>query len=99
MTTMEQLISAVDQDIFNQIDNTNIFKKVYDLLKKHPNSTDPAVLGLRKAFEDASIFYKNFNNGQEFKVVRDRYTRAEIIYALQNIQEALDYYYEAGFDT
>lgn len=94
MNTMEQLISAVDQDIFNQIDNTNIFKKVYDILQKHPGSTDPAVVGLKKAFDDASIFYRNMNNGQEFKVVRDKYTRAEIIYALQNIQAALDYYYQ-----
>ncbi len=95
MNTMEQLISAVDQDIFNQIDNTNIFKKVYDIIKKHPNSDDPAVVGLSHAFEDAAKFYRNFNNGQEFKVVRDKYTRAEIIYALQNIQKALDYYYQA----
>ena len=92
---MEQLISAVDQDIFNDIDNKNIFKKVYDIIKSNGNSTDPAVLGLKKAFEDASIFYRNLNNGQEFKVVRDKYTRAEIIYALKNIQKALDYYYQA----
>ena len=92
MKTMEQLISAEDQDIFNQIDNTNIFKKVYDILQKHSGSTDPAVEGLRKAFTDASIFYRNLNNGQEFKVVRGTYTRAEIIYALKNIQSALDYY-------
>ena len=95
MNTMEQLISAVDQDIFNQIDNTNIFKKVYDVIKKYPNSTDPAIVGLMQAFEDASKFYRNLNNGQEFKVVRDKYTRAEIIYALKNIQQALDYYYQA----
>ena len=95
MNTMEQLISAVDQNIFNEIDNANIFKKVYDIIQKHPGSTDPAVLGLKKAFEDAAIFYKNMNNGQEFKVVRDKYTRAEIIYALSNIQAALDYYHQA----
>ena len=47
-----------------------------------------------KAFEDASIFYRNLNNGQEFKVVRDKYTRAEIIRALKDIQSALDYYYQ-----
>ncbi len=94
MKTMEQLISAEDQDIFNQIDNTNIFKKVYDILQKHKNSTDPAVVGLRKAFTDASIFYNNLNNGQEFKVVRGTYTRAEIIYALKHIQSALDYYHQ-----
>lgn len=95
MKTMEQLISAEDQDIFNQIDNTNIFKKVYDILKKHSGSDDPAIVGLRKAFEDASIFYRNLNNGQEFKVVRGTYTRAEIIYALKHIQSALDYYNQA----
>jgi len=94
MKTMEELISAQDQDIFNDIDNRNIFKKVYDIIKKHPDSTDPAVLGLEKAFEDASIFYRNLNNGQEFKVVRDKYTRAEIIRALKDIQSALDYYYQ-----
>lgn len=92
MKTMEQLISAEDQDIFNQIDNTNIFKKTYDIIMKHQGSTDPAVEGLRAAFYDADKFYNNLNNGQEFKVVRNTYTRAEIIYALKNIQAALDYY-------
>lgn len=95
MNTMEQLISAEDQDIFNQIDNTNIFKKVYDIIKKHEGSHDPAVEGLKAAFYDASKFYVNHNNGQEFKVVRNKYTRAEIIYAIKNIQMALDYYYQA----
>ena len=95
MNTMEQLISAEDQNIFNTIDNTNIFKKVYDILQKHKGSTDPAVEGLRAAFYDAEKFYVNHNNGQEFKVVRNKYTRAEIIYALKNIQMALDYYYQA----
>ena len=94
MNTMEQLISAQDQDIFNTIDNVNIFKKVYDILQKHNGSDDPAVTGLRAAFEDAAKFYVNHNNGKEFKVVRNLYTRAEIIYALKNIQMALDYYYE-----
>ena len=95
MYTMEQLISAQDQDIFNTIDNVNIFKKVYDILQKHAGIHDPAVEGLRTAFYDAEKFYRNLNNGQEFKVVRDKYTRAEIIYALKNIQMALDYYYQA----
>ena len=94
MKTMEQLISAEDQDIFNDIDNKNIFKKTYDIIQKHKGSNDPAVVGLRKAFEDASIFYVNHNNGQEFKVVRNKYTRAEIIRALKDIQNALDYYYQ-----
>ncbi len=94
MKTMEQLISAEDQDIFNQIDNTNIFKKTYDIIMNHQGSNDPAIEGLRAAFYDADKFYNNLNNGQEFKVVRNKYTRAEIIYALKNIQAALDYYYQ-----
>ena len=77
------------------IDNTNIFKKVYDIIQKHPSSTDPAVIGLKNAFYEASKFYVNHNNGQEFKVVRNKYTRAEIIYAIKNIQKALDYYNQA----
>ena len=92
MNKMEQLISAEDQDIFNLIDNTKIFKNTYDIIQKHAGSDDPAVEGLRAAFEDAAKFYINHNNGQEFKVVRNTYTRAEIIYAIKNIQKALDYY-------
>ena len=95
MKTLDQLISAEDQDVFNQIDNTNIFKKAYDIIQKHATSDDPAVEGLRMVFQDASKFYINYNNGQEFKVVRNTYTRAEIIYALKNIQSAMDYYYQA----
>jgi len=94
MKTMEQLISAEDQDIFNDIDNTQIFKKTYDIIQKHQGSDHPAIDGLREAFEEASIFYNNLNNGQEFKVVRNKYTRAEIIYAIKKIQTALDYYYQ-----
>ena len=95
LKTMEQLISTDDQDIFNDIDNTHIFKKVYDILQQHQYSTDPAVLGLREVFEEISIFYNNLNNGQEFKVVRNTYTRAEIIPAIKKLQKALDYYYQA----
>ena len=94
MNTMEELISAVDQDIFNDIDNSGIFKKAYDIIKSNSGSDDPAVVGLRKAFDDAALFYRNYNNGQEFKVVRDKYTRAEIIYAISNLQAAMDYYYQ-----
>ena len=92
---MNDLISAEDQDIFNDIDNSKIFKKVYDLLQSNKNSDDPAVEGLRLAFTEASYLYINHNNGQEFKVIRNKYTRAEIIGPLKKIQNALDYYYQA----
>lgn len=94
MKTLEQLISAEDQNIFNTIDNTNIFKKTYDIIQKHKDADHPAIDGLRVAFSEAAHFYNNFNNGQEFKVVRGKYTRAEIIHALKKIQSALDYYYQ-----
>lgn len=93
MKTLEQIISVEDQNFFNTIDNTNIFKKVYDLLKTHSSSSDPSIIALRTAFGNASGFYNNLNNGQEFKVKRDS-TRAEIIPYLIDIQTALDYYYQ-----
>ena len=95
LDTIEGLISTNDQDIFNDIDNQKIFKKAYDIIQKHKGSNDPAVLTLKQAFEEASIFYVNHNNGQEFKVVRNKYTRAEIIPAIEKIQNALNYYYQA----
>ncbi len=92
---IEQLMSAADQDIFNDIDNTRIFKKVYDILVAHPGDSTQGIAGLRAAFENAAPYYNNLNNGQEFKVKRDC-TRAEIIPILLNIQTALNYYYEVN---
>ena len=92
--TFEDIISVADQNFYNFIDNLNIFKTIYDILKKHSGSTDPAVENLRVAFENASPYYENRNNGQEFKAVR-KYTRAEVIPGIENLQRALDYYYSA----
>jgi hypothetical protein len=92
---IEDLIATGDTDIFNDIDNSRIFKKVYDILQRHRGSTDPAVLGLQTAFTNAAPFYQNLNNGAEFKVVRNTYTRAEVIPAIKRIHEALEYYYQA----
>lgn len=93
--TIEGLISTDDQDIFNTIDNSKIFKKVYDIIQEHQSTADPALYLLIEAFYNAAPFYNNLNNGQEFKVVRNTYTRAEIIPVLKSIQSALDYFYEA----
>lgn len=92
--TFEDITSVADQNFFNFIDNVNIFKAVYDILKRHRGSTDPAVLNLGEVFANAAPYYENRNNGQEFKVVR-KYTRAEIIPVVEGIQKALDYYYQA----
>ena len=93
MKDFDKIISVQDQNIFNSIDNTQIFKKVYDLLMKNIGSNAPEVERLREAFENAAPFYVIHNGGQEIKVKRDG-TRAEIISYLVDIQEALDYYYQ-----
>ena len=92
--TFEDITSVADQNFYNSIDNIFLFKKIYDILKKHPGSTDPAVMNLQQAFTDAAPYYVNHNNGQEFKVVRN-YTRAELIPVIKGLQKALDYYYQA----
>ncbi len=91
LKTIEEIMSTNDSDIFNDIDNSKIFKNVYDILVKNQNSDNPAVHNLRDAFLKAAPYYTNMNNGQEFKVVRNC-TRSEIIPYILAIQEALDYY-------
>jgi len=93
MKTVEDLMSTFDQDIFNDIDNSRILKKIYDILQANIGSTNPAVILLKEAFENASPYYNNLNNGQEFKIKRDS-TRAELIPYILKLQEALDYYYQ-----
>ena len=93
LKALDKIISVEDQNFFNTIDNTGIFKKVYDILRSEEGNYDPGIIGLRTAFENAAPYYRNLNNGQEFKVVRD-YTRAELIPYLIDIQHALDYYYQ-----
>lgn len=93
MKKLEDLMSTQDQDIFNYINNTKFLKKAYDIIAANKNSTDPAVLGLVKAFNDAAPFYNIYNNGQQIDIKRD-FTRAEIIPPMEAIQEALDYYYQ-----
>ena len=93
LTSLEDLNTVKDQDIFNEIDNSKFFKKVYDIVKANENSQAPEDLALRLAFQKASPYYAIYNNGQEVKVSRNC-SRAQIISALQEIQEALDYYYQ-----
>lgn len=93
MKDFEDIISVQDQNIFNEIDNTKFFKKVYDLLHENMNSTAPEIERLRIAFSNAAPFYTIYNGGQEIKVNRNC-TRAEIISYILDIQEALNYYYQ-----
>lgn len=91
MSSIEDLMSTIDYDIFNEIDNSKFFKKIYDIIVANAGSTTPEVVSLRTIFMNGAKYYVNYNNGQEFKVVR-QYTRAEISSFLVELQKALDYY-------
>ena len=94
LKTVEQIMSTDDQEIFNKIDNSGIFKKVYDILNSNENkySEAPEVVNLRHEFDRCAPYYDIRNGGQEIKVLRNC-TRAEILPYLVNLCEALDYYY------
>ena len=89
--TLEQIMSANDQDVFNDIDNSNILRRVYAIVHTNSNHIRPGYEGLRIAFENAAPFYNVYNGGQEVKVKRTS-TRAEILPYMIAIQTALDYY-------
>jgi hypothetical protein len=90
MKTIDDIMSTKDQNFYNAIDNANMFKTVYDILQKHKGDDSPEVVGLRTAFENASPYYVNHNNGQEFKVKRT--LRSELISTIESIAKALEYY-------
>ena len=95
LKTLEQIMATNDQDIFNDIDNSRIFKTVWDIINNPANSSKDGLLGLREAFLSAAPFYNVYNGGQEIKVKREC-TRAEIIPYILNIQTALYYYNEVN---
>ena len=90
---LETLMSTTDNDIFNELDNTKFFKKVYDVLQANNDPNDQAYMNLYIAFQNASPYYVIYNNGQEIKTKRNC-TRAEIIGYIVDINEALEYYYQ-----
>ena len=95
MKDIASLMSTTDNDIFNELDNTKFFKKVYDIIDANKNSNDPAIMNLYLAFEAASPYYVIYNNGQEIKVKRNC-TRAEILGYIEDINIALEYYYQVN---
>ena len=95
LKTLEQLMSTNDQDIFNDIDNTRVLKKAYDIVHNSANYSKPGYSVLREAFYAAAPFYNVYNNGQEVKVKRQG-TRAEIIPYIEAIQKAMDYFNEVN---
>ena len=94
-TTVEQLMSAEDQDVFNDIDNSGMLRRVYQLVHSNSNTSKPGYDLLRQAFENAAPFYNVYNGGQEVKVKRNC-TRAEILPYMIAIQNAYDYYYQVN---
>ena len=88
LNTMEQLITTNDSDFFNAIDNSQILRKVDNILKANSNSNSAEIVALRNAFQAAKPYY------YEHLQIKRNCTRAEIIGYLVEIQEALDYYYQ-----
>ena len=95
LKTLDEIMATNDQDIFNDIDNSRILKKIYDVVNNPQNSSKAGYYELRDAFYRASPFYNVFNGGQEIKVRREC-TRAEILPYLEAMQQALDYFNEVN---
>ena len=89
--TLEQLMSTKDQDIFNDIDNIKIMKKLHDIVVANQSVQSDTMEYVRKIYNHALPYFTNYNNGQEFKVNRSC-TRAQIIPIIKDLQDALDYY-------
>lgn len=90
--TIEELMSIEDIELYNQLDDHPIMKDSYKVLKNHEGSTATEVVMLRDAYNAAMKYYNMYNNGQEFKVIRGVYTRAEIIASLEALAHAMEYY-------
>ncbi len=89
--TIEQLMSANDQNFYNDIDNSHLLRKVYEIVYNRDNYGKPGYDGLRAAFEKAKPFYNVYNGGQEVKIKREA-TRAELLTYIVAIQTAYEYY-------
>lgn len=91
LSTITEIMSTKDQEIYNKIDNSGILKKAYDILKANVGSETPEIVNLRHAFEAIEPHCNNYNNGQQFQMKRDC-TRAEILPYVAALCDALDYY-------
>lgn len=89
---LTDLMSMQDQELFNQLNNPQILKDIYQILfKDHPNSTAPEIELLRSVYYDSLRFYQMRNNGQEFSLSNTA-TRAELLSTVENLAKAMDYY-------
>ncbi len=89
--TIEELMSANDQNFYNSVDNSQLLRKVYAIVNNSSNQNKQGYEGLRTAFENAAPFYTVHNGGQEVKIKRQA-TRAELLPYVLAIDHAYDYY-------
>ena len=94
--TIEELMSCNDQNYYNDINNSGLLRKVWEVVVKNKNSNQskPGYEGLKAAFEHAAPFY-NVNNGPDIQIKREA-KRAELIPYIVAIQKAYTYYMQVN---
>ena len=94
--TIEELMSCNDQNYYNDINNSGLLRKVWEVVVKNKNSnaSKPGYEGLKAAFEHAAPFY-NVNNGPDIQIKREA-KRAELIPYIVAIQKAYTYYLQVN---
>ncbi len=96
--TISELMSVVDQELYNQLDKPQILVDAYKILfVEHVGSTLPEILLLREAYDDTMRFYEMRNDGQEFGLDNTA-TRAGILSTMEALAAAMEYY-EQVHDT
>ena len=95
MKKLEELMAVKDSEIFNKINNTQIFKKAYNIIYTAGNEGKPGYDLVKQAFLNAAPFYTINNNGGDIPV-NTNCTRAEILPYIEALQSALDYYYQVN---
>ena len=86
------IMSMVDVELFNQLDNHQILKDTYQILfVQHPNSDAAEILLLRNAYNNVLRYYEMRNSGSEFKL-DSAATRAELLPAVEELARAMEYY-------
>jgi len=91
-TKLDDIMSMEDVELYNQLDDHPIMKDSYRIVESTQGSTETEIVLLREAYTNAVKYYNVYNSGQEFKVIRNTYSRAEIIASLEALGEAMQYY-------
>ncbi|MBQ3116539.1 MAG: hypothetical protein IJC07_05875 [Clostridia bacterium] len=90
--TIEEIMSVVDVELYNQLDKPQILVDIYKILfVEHVGSTAPEIMLLREAYDNAMRYYQMRNNGQEFGLSQS-VTRAEVLSTIEALAHAMEYY-------